>query len=101
MKVGFPGFLLCIPDRKANKESCISTGKIYSVFISASHSESLAAPYFAKSSPFSKGTPSESPKKAYDMVIAHNMAAMNAQRQVNIVTDKKQKSTEKLSSGYR
>ena len=35
------------------------------------------------------------------MVIAHNMAAMNAQRQVNIVTDKKQKSTEKLSSGYR
>ena len=35
------------------------------------------------------------------MVIAHNMAAMNAQRQYGIVTTRKAKSTEKLSSGYK
>lgn len=35
------------------------------------------------------------------MVIAHNLAAMNAQRQFNIVGTAKGKSTEKLSSGYR
>lgn len=35
------------------------------------------------------------------MVIAHNMMAMNAQRQFNIVGNSKKKSTEKLSSGYR
>lgn len=35
------------------------------------------------------------------MVIAHNMAAMNAQRQYGMVTTRKSKSTEKLSSGYK
>jgi len=35
------------------------------------------------------------------MVIAHNMMAMNACRQINIVSNVKKKSTEKLSSGYR
>jgi len=35
------------------------------------------------------------------MVIAHNLLAMNAQRQYNTVTGSKKKSTEKLSSGYR
>ncbi len=35
------------------------------------------------------------------MVIAHNMKAMNADRQLNIVTSDKAKSSEKLSSGYR
>ena len=35
------------------------------------------------------------------MVVAHNMMAMNAQRQFNIVGNSKKKSTEKLSSGYR
>ena len=35
------------------------------------------------------------------MIIAHNLAAMNAQRQFNIVGTEKKKSTEKLSSGYR
>lgn len=35
------------------------------------------------------------------MVIQHNMAAMNSSRQLGITTDKQQKSTEKLSSGYR
>ena len=35
------------------------------------------------------------------MVIAHNIFAMNAQRQLNIVTKNKEKTTEKLSSGYR
>lgn len=35
------------------------------------------------------------------MVVAHNLIAMNAQRQFNIVGSKKAKSTEKLSSGYR
>ena len=34
-------------------------------------------------------------------VIAHNIAAMNAQRQLKIVGNAKQKSTEKLASGYR
>lgn len=34
-------------------------------------------------------------------VIAHNMTAMNAGRQMNIVTTKRAKSAEKLSSGYR
>ena len=33
--------------------------------------------------------------------VTHNLAAMNAQRQFGIVTDKGRKSTEKLSSGYR
>lgn len=35
------------------------------------------------------------------MNIAHNMLAMNADRQFNITKKKKEKSTEKLSSGYR
>lgn len=35
------------------------------------------------------------------MVVAHNLIAMNTQRQFNIVNKKKAKSTEKLSSGYR
>lgn len=35
------------------------------------------------------------------MVVAHNLIAMNSQRQLNIVNNKKVKSTEKLSSGYR
>lgn len=35
------------------------------------------------------------------MFIAHNMMAMNAQRQLNINFKSKAKSTEKLSSGYR
>lgn len=35
------------------------------------------------------------------MVVAHNLIAMNSQRQFNIVNKKKVKSTEKLSSGYR
>lgn len=35
------------------------------------------------------------------MVITHNLEAMNAQRQFNIVYTHKAKSTEKLSSGYR
>lgn len=37
----------------------------------------------------------------YIMVITHNLEAMNAQRQFNIVYTHKAKSTEKLSSGYR
>lgn len=35
------------------------------------------------------------------MIIAHNLTAMNAQRQFNIVGNKRKKSTERLSSGYR
>lgn len=35
------------------------------------------------------------------MVLAHNLTAMNAQRQFNIVGTAKKKSTEKLSSGYK
>lgn len=35
------------------------------------------------------------------MVIQHNLAAMNSQRQLGIVNNRKAKSTEKLSSGYR
>lgn len=35
------------------------------------------------------------------MVLAHNLTAMNAQRQFNIVGTAKRKSTEKLSSGYK
>ena len=35
------------------------------------------------------------------MVISHNLTAMNAQRQFNITTNSKAKSSEKLSSGYR
>lgn len=35
------------------------------------------------------------------MIISHNLLAINASRQNNIVTDKKKKSLEKLSSGYR
>ena len=35
------------------------------------------------------------------MYVAHNILAMNAQRQYNISTSNKSKSTEKLSSGYR
>lgn len=34
------------------------------------------------------------------MVIQHNLAAMNSQRQMGIVTSRKSKSSEKLSSGY-
>lgn len=35
------------------------------------------------------------------MVISHNLTAMNASRQLGIVTDKRSKSSEKLSSGYK
>ena len=35
------------------------------------------------------------------MVVQHNMQAMNANRQLNLVTGGQAKSTEKLSSGYR
>lgn len=35
------------------------------------------------------------------MVVAHNIMAMNAQRQFNIVDANKKRTTEKLSSGYR
>ncbi len=35
------------------------------------------------------------------MVITHNMAAMNGNRQLGVVTGKQAKSAEKLSSGYR
>lgn len=35
------------------------------------------------------------------MVLAHNLTAMSAQRQFNIVGTSKKKSTEKLSSGYK
>ena len=35
------------------------------------------------------------------MVVAHNLLAMNANRQFNINTNLKAKSTEKLSSGYK
>ncbi len=35
------------------------------------------------------------------MVIGHNLAAMNANRQYNMVLNRKKKTTEKLSSGYR
>lgn len=35
------------------------------------------------------------------MIISHNLAAMNAQRQLNVNTKTKAKSSEKLSSGYR
>ena len=36
-----------------------------------------------------------------NMSVIHNMAAMNGNRMLGITTDKKAKSTEKLSSGYR
>ena len=35
------------------------------------------------------------------MVVQHNLSAMNTNRQMGIVTDALQKSTEKLSSGYK
>lgn len=35
------------------------------------------------------------------MIVAHNLVAMNAGRQFNTVTNRKQKIAEKLSSGYR
>lgn len=35
------------------------------------------------------------------MIVAHNLMAINSQRQFNIVTGNKAKTTEKLSSGYR
>jgi len=35
------------------------------------------------------------------MVVAHNLLAMNAQRQFGVVTSDNKKSTEKLSSGYK
>ena len=35
------------------------------------------------------------------MVVQHNLSAMNTNRQMGIVTDSLQKSTEKLSSGYK
>lgn len=34
-------------------------------------------------------------------VVSHNILAMNAQRQLGIITNSKAKSAEKLSSGYR
>ncbi len=35
------------------------------------------------------------------MVISHNMKAMNANRQMKILSSHKAKDTEKLSSGYK
>jgi len=35
------------------------------------------------------------------MIIQHNLAAMNADRQFNLTNIRKNKSTERLSSGYR
>lgn len=35
------------------------------------------------------------------IVVAHNLAAMNTQRQFNITNKKKDKNVEKLSSGYK
>ena len=35
------------------------------------------------------------------MVVQHNLSAMNTNRQMGVVTDALQKSTEKLSSGYK
>lgn len=35
------------------------------------------------------------------MIVAHNLAAMNAQRQLNKLGIAKRKSMKKLSSGYR
>ena len=35
------------------------------------------------------------------MVVQHNMQAMNANRQLGVTMSGQQKSTEKLSSGYR
>ena len=35
------------------------------------------------------------------MVVQHNLTAMNANRNLSTVTGAQQKSTEKLSSGYR
>ena len=35
------------------------------------------------------------------VVISHNLMAQNANRQLNIITKKKAKNTEKLSSGFR
>lgn len=35
------------------------------------------------------------------MVVANNVAAMNTNRQLKIITEGKKKATEKLSSGYR
>jgi flagellin len=37
----------------------------------------------------------------YNMVVQHNMQAMNANRMLNVTTNQQAKSTEKLSSGYR
>ena len=34
-------------------------------------------------------------------VVAHNLVAMNAQRQFNIVNTRQAKTTEKLASGYK
>lgn len=35
------------------------------------------------------------------MIIQHNLMAMNANRNLNLVTGKQSKNTEKLSSGYK
>ena len=35
------------------------------------------------------------------MVVQHNLSAINTNRQMGVVTDALQKSTEKLSSGYK
>ena len=35
------------------------------------------------------------------MVVQHNLTAMNANRQLGIVTNNQAKATEKLSSGYK
>ena len=35
------------------------------------------------------------------MVVQHNLTAMNANRQLGIVTNSQAKATEKLSSGYK
>ena len=35
------------------------------------------------------------------MVVQHNLSAMNTNRQMGTITSSLQKSTEKLSSGYR
>ena len=40
-------------------------------------------------------------KEDKNMVVQHNLSAMNTNRQLNTVTTSQEKSTEKLSSGYR
>ena len=46
-------------------------------------------------------TPNISHKEETTMIVQHNITAMNANRNLSTVTGAQQKSTEKLSSGYR